>query len=82
MNKLLRVMENVFATLLVLSIFLGFGLGIVGMIAAWCMILWNYIAIETHHATSQITFMVSMAAIGLLALVGVIFRGLTVKVKQ
>lgn len=44
-------------------------------LSAWVvMLLWNYIAVATHHAAYQITFWVALAGTVLLSLIAKPFR--------
>jgi type VI protein secretion system component VasK len=65
------------ATLVVIFLFLMYMLWratISALMAVVVWLLWNYIAVETHHPTAQISFWVAWAATFLVTLVAGLFQ--------
>ena len=53
------------------------GAGVSALLALVAMLLWNFIAVSTHHETAQVGFWVAWAAMFLLGLITSPFRATT-----
>jgi ABC-type nickel/cobalt efflux system permease component RcnA len=75
MDKVFKIFSFGVAGIFVFALWAGIWFGLTALMAWAFQALFNYIAVNTNHASSQITYWVSFAIVVLLSLIGSFFRG-------
>lgn len=75
MDKLFKIFSFGVAGIFVFALWVGIWFGLTALMALAFKFLFNYIAVNTNHASSQINFWVAFAIVVLLSLIGSFFRG-------